>query len=455
MNCPYCNQEIMPGNRFCQNCGAKLIQDSNTNPGMNPQSFNNGRGQNGQYPQMNAPQAQGGQQGQPYYQSPPQRGQQGQPYYQSPPQGGQQGMPYYQSPPPSSNNYNNGNKKRKKKKGGLGRFIPIVICGIIAIVLLGALFSDSDENSQEKEQVTSEEKAITETEETVESQAEAENIEESQDQGVIEEEPSDTENIVEEETRDPAELDFSAAREELENGGYAYITLEDMSRYIVNMTGQRIYTVITADNVDSDKIQADIDDGVMYQTFKTPIDYSEYFHEGDVVAVFGTVGETESLFGADWTNVVDSQVFAYGEEAEAYKKDATDESLSGYLVLTEEVANSEGKNNISEDEFKSLCEYYSYEDILRNPDSYKKKYAVLSGTVDQSVEGVFGLYTTLYITDVNGDKWDCTINYKEGQSHILEGDYVTLYGILNGTSTATTVLGKQVTMPSLQVEYVD
>lgn len=337
----------------------------------------------------------------------------------------------------------------------MGRFIPIVICGIIAIVLLGALFSDSDENSQEKEQVTSEEKAITETEETVESQAEAENIEENQDQGVIEEESSDTENIVEEETKDPAELDFSAAREELENGGYAYITLEDMSRYIVNMTGQRIYTVVTADNVDSDKIQANIDDGLMYQTFKTPIDYSEYFHEGDVVAVFGTVGETESLFGADWTNVVDSQVFAYGEEAEAYKKDSTDESLSGYLVLTEEVANSEGKNNISEDEFKSLCEYYSYEDILRNPDTYKKKYAVLSGTVDQSVEGVFGLYTTLYITDGNGDKWDCTINYKEGQSHILEGDYVTLYGILNGTSTATTVLGKQVTMPSLQVEYVE
>ena len=449
----------MPGNRFCQNCGAKLIQDSNTNPGVDPQSFNNGRGQNGQYPQMNAPQAQGGQQGQPYYQSQPQGGQQGQPYYQSPPQGGQQGKPYYQSPMPSSNNYNNGKKRRKKNKGGLFKFLPIVICGFIAIVLLGALFSDSDKNSQEKEQVTSEEKVITETEETVESQAEAENIEEkieeNQDQGVIEEESSDTEDIVEEETRDPAELDFSTARQELENGGYAYITLEDMNRYIVNMTGQRIYTVMTVGDVKSDRVQTHTDGGFMYQSFVTPIDYSEYFHEGDVVAVFGTVGETQSLFGANWTDVVDSQVFAYGEEAEAYRRDTTDESLSGYLVLTEEVANSKGKNNISEDEFKSLCDYYPYEDILRNPDSYKKKYAVLTGSVDQSVEGAFGLYTTLYITDGNGDKWDCTINYKEGQSHILEGDYVTVFGILNGTSTATTVLGQQVTMPSLQIEYVE
>lgn len=396
-------------------------------------------------------QPRGEQQSRPIYQYQSQVGQPGQPNYQSQYQGGQ---PYSQSSIPSPNNQKN-TKKRRKKKGRFFKYIPLVVCGLIAIVLLGALFSDSDEKPQKKEQAASEEKAITATEETVESQAEAENGEENHGQAVIEENASDTEIIVEEEGRDPAELDFSGAREELENGGYAYITLEDMSRYIVNMTGQRIYTVMTVGDVKSDRVQTHADDSFLYQSFVTSIDYSEYFHEGDVVAVFGTVGETQKLFGADWTDVVDSQVFAYGEEAEAYRKDVTDDSLSEYLVLTEAVANSQGKNKISEDEFKSLCEYYSYEDILRNPDSYEKRYAVLSGVVDQSVEGVFGLYTTLYITDGNGDKWDCTITYKEGQSHILEGDYVTVYGILNGTSTATTVLGQQVTMPSLQIEYVE
>ena len=444
MNCPYCNQEVMPGNKFCPNCGAKLAHDSNTNPGMTTHPDNNRMGQNGQYQQMNTPQPQGGQ---PYNQYQPQY------------QGGQPGQPYNQSPILSHNNLNN-TKKRRKKKGGFVKYVPLVVCGLLAIILLGALFSDSDEKPQEKEQVASEEKAITETEETVESQAETENEEENQGQvaqgqAAIEENTSDSEDIVEEERRDPAELDFSGAREELEKGGYAYITPEDMSRYIVNMSGQRIYTVMTVGDVKSDRVQTGVDNSLLYQSFVTSIDYSEYFQKGDVVAVYGTVGETQNFLGADWTDVVDSQVFAYGEEAEAYRKAATDESLSGYLVLTEAVANSQGKNNISEDEFKSLCEYYPYEDILRNPDSYEKRYAVLSGVVDQSTEGVFGLYTALYITDGNGDKWDCTITYKEGQSHILEGDYVTVYGILNGTSTATTVLGQQVTMPSLQIEYVE
>lgn len=36
---------------------------------------------------------------------------------------------------------------------------------------------------------------------------------------------------------------------------------------------------------------------------------------------------------------------------------------------------------------------------------------------------------------------------------MLEGDQVTVYGMLDGTTTSETVLGKQVEMPYLNIKY--
>jgi hypothetical protein len=340
-------------------------------------------------------------------------------------------------PPPYNTNYN----KPQKKKGSCLKTILIVIGAFIVLGIIGAIFDKPDDNKHDSA------RSIEETKETAK----------ENESGKTESTDEDSEKIVEddEEAKDPSKLDLSDALDEFESGDYAYVTLDDLSRYIVNMKGQKIYTIVKLDEIYEDKLQSNIDDGFMFQTFLTSENYTDYFNEGDTVAIYGTVGESQDLYVTVITDIVDSKIFAYGEEAEKYIKDSTDESLAEFLVVTEDVANAEGKNSISEEEFKSLCESYSHEDILRHPDNYKKKYIVLSGTVDQTVEGLLDLYTTLYIVDDYGQKWDCTIYYDKGQSRVLEGDYVTVYGILNGTSTSTTVMGKQVTMPSVQVEYVE
>jgi len=83
----------------------------------------------------------------------------------------------------------------------------------------------------------------------------------------------------------------------------------------------------------------------------------------------------------------------------------------------------------------------------------KEKFCKISGTVNQIVEGLFGTFT-IYIEDGAGNKWSCSYSYSEGESRLLEGDQITVYGICEGTTTAETVLGKQVTMPDVTLKYI-
>ena len=120
-------------------------------------------------------------------------------------------------------------------------------------------------------------------------------------------------------------------------------------------------------------------------------------------------------------------------------------------MLTEAVADN---TDITEEEFKALCSSIPYEDTLRNPDTYKDKYVVVSGRVDQIIEGWFDTYT-IYVKDSGGNKWECSYMYKEGESHLLEGDSVTVYGKCSGTVNSTTLLGQQVTLVGVDVSYIN
>ena len=119
---------------------------------------------------------------------------------------------------------------------------------------------------------------------------------------------------------------------------------------------------------------------------------------------------------------------------------------------TEDVANMNG--DISEEDYKDLCEHLDYEDILREPDAYDGKYCIVDGTVDQIIEGWFGSFT-IFVVDEDGNKWGCTYSYDEGESRVLEGDNVTMYGKCQGTSNTETVLGEQVTLPHVDAKYID
>lgn len=112
-----------------------------------------------------------------------------------------------------------------------------------------------------------------------------------------------------------------------------------------------------------------------------------------------------------------------------------------------------GSEELSEPDFKASCVSLGYEDILRNPDQYKGQNCVINGTVDQIIEGWFDSFS-IFVIDPNGNKWGCTYFYKENEPHLLEGDAVTFYGECKGTDTTRTILGEQVTMPRIDVEYI-
>ncbi len=262
---------------------------------------------------------------------------------------------------------------------------------------------------------------------------------------------------VEEKKQNVDPITFDDELETFNSGEYAYITENDLYKYAVNMSGTKIYTVATISEIKDNKVQVTIGDKYMMSNFnvsdsKLYAKYESGLKDDDVVAILGTVSSVDSWgFMGDSINLENCMVFAKGDEAKNYKKDASDDSLSQYFVVTEEVANSK---EVSEDEYKALCQTLDYNDILRNPDSYDKKYCVVSGTIDQSLEGIFGGYT-LYIVDGNGNKWDCSYSYEDGETHYLEGDWVTVYGTCSGTLNSTTLLGKQVTLPSIDVEYIN
>ena len=63
--------------------------------------------------------------------------------------------------------------------------------------------------------------------------------------------------------------------------------------------------------------------------------------------------------------------------------------------------------------------------------------------------------------DITKTRWgyDDTIlvsyEAKEGDSRILEGDIVTMYGLLGGTYTYETVMGSSLTVPLFFAEYIE
>ena len=256
-------------------------------------------------------------------------------------------------------------------------------------------------------------------------------------------------------SKDKKQSVFEKGLKKYKTGEYKFITNDDLNKYYPNLKGEKIYIVAPIDDIDSEKIQINVSDGYMMSSFETPeIDYSKQLKEDETIAILCEVGsDSNSNFLGSSFAFKNAFVFAKGDKAKKYKKSESDSSLKKYFTVNEDVAENVGADDLSESEFISLCKEYSYEEILRNPDSYKDKPCKLSGTVDQIIEGILNTYT-IFIESSSGDKWECSYIYKDGENHLLEGDSVTIYGILDGTTTAETVLGKQVTMPSVSIEYI-
>lgn len=239
---------------------------------------------------------------------------------------------------------------------------------------------------------------------------------------------------------------------------YLFIKINDLDNHCGQIVGSKILTVGKVGDIKStsgeDYIQISVPDTYHYDSFylasNSVVDPHDY--KDKVIAIIGVVTEqTNALFFTS-AKVTDCYVIAYGDDAEQYNTDTTDYALlSKFSLVDKEIG------NLSEEEYKSNCVKYgsqNYEDIMRNPDKYKGNLMSMSGKVDQIIDGFFDSIT-IYVLDNAGNKWELSYTYKEGESHVLEGDNITVWGESEGTTHSTTVLGKQMTLPSIKCKYID
>ena len=245
---------------------------------------------------------------------------------------------------------------------------------------------------------------------------------------------------------------YAKGLEKYESGKYLYVSTDDLKRYYANMDGVKIYCVIEIEDITDDGIiQSNLTDGYMFSNFTAKEKYD--IEVGKTVAILGKInGYSDYGIAGNSIEFTDCYIFADGDEAKKYGKEKSDEKLQKYFVATQEVAESGG--DISEEEYKGFCEELDYTKILRNPDDYKNKYCKINGTVAQIIDGILGTIT-IYVEDSNGNKWECYYSYDDGETHLLDGDKVILYGKCKGTETATTILGEQKTLPSVGIEYLE
>ncbi len=170
--------------------------------------------------------------------------------------------------------------------------------------------------------------------------------------------------------------------------------------------------------------------------------------DSDDVTVLGEYSDGTSERLSGWT--IDSPVELAAEQTYEITVSYGDEPLTCTFSVT--------CTTVDVDAYKASCASYSYEELARNPDNYVGQRIVLRGEVVQVMEDSGSV--TLRVDVTQGTYiWTDTVlalyDHKDGESRILEDDIITMYGTFYGLYTYETVLGANVTVPMMFVEYVD
>lgn len=179
--------------------------------------------------------------------------------------------------------------------------------------------------------------------------------------------------------------------------------------------------------------------------------------EGDVVVVIGNVSGPDNLLSTDTVSMYQCHVVCVGSEAETIleeyesQRDAHEEYALSLQAEAEAAAAEQAQN--ARDAYISSCQQVSYSDVARNPDNYDGMNIYFSGSVIQVSEGWFDS-VTLRVSS-GGNVWLVDYWRDEGESRVLEGDYVTVYGECTGVSSYLATDLSTVTIPSIDAEIID
>lgn len=108
----------------------------------------------------------------------------------------------------------------------------------------------------------------------------------------------------------------------------------------------------------------------------------------------------------------------------------------------------------AEREYKSQCKNISYQELQRNPKTYKGNQITVSGSIFQVIsEAKSILNYSLYFLRANGNLYLLRIDNYSSDSRILENDYLTIWGEVEDLYEYTTVRGNSNIVPTIRVEY--
>ena len=172
--------------------------------------------------------------------------------------------------------------------------------------------------------------------------------------------------------------------------------------------------------------------------------------KGTLVAILGKAYKArESSFGQQ--ELIECHIISVGEQTAELQLELQQ------LVDAANTQKEQAKKDAQITEianYKNECKTLPYNDVERNPKTYKGQKAKVTGKVIQAQEGWFDS-VTLRVQDNNDDIWYVTYTMGKNESRILEKDIITVYGTCEGVETYTTILGSSVTIPAIEAKYID
>lgn len=115
-------------------------------------------------------------------------------------------------------------------------------------------------------------------------------------------------------------------------------------------------------------------------------------------------------------------------------------------------------------DYKNACETYDYQTIFRDSGQYIGKKATFTGKVVQAQYSGSKVILRVNVT-VSESSFGTYVSYSDtiwvsyypaaNESRILEDDIITIYGELTGTYSYTSVLGGEITIPSIQAVIIE
>lgn len=152
---------------------------------------------------------------------------------------------------------------------------------------------------------------------------------------------------------------------------------------------------------------------------------------------------------SDWVVTVQPTIDEDGTRIKTCKVCEKELESESFTLTPEEI----------EANYKRECQSIPYDSLARSPGDYEGELVKYGGRVVQVCsEASSPLYYSTYRVAINGSYSNVMYiyvdNYGSG-SRILEDDWITFYGEFDGLYSYTTVMGAQMTIPSVKVQYVD